>query len=51
MGAHMARLARDPGLAGRLGKAAHERVAAEFSMETSVAGLCDILREAAERGR
>jgi glycosyltransferase involved in cell wall biosynthesis len=50
MAASMIELARDPALAGRLGRAGRERVCAEFSIEESVGRLAEILSEAA-RGR
>lgn len=51
MARHMVDLARDPALAGRLGAAAREHIAAEFSMEKSIGVLRDILAEAAGEGR
>jgi colanic acid/amylovoran biosynthesis glycosyltransferase len=49
MAAHMTTLARDPALAGRMGAAARERMAAEFSMDKRIRALWDILVEAADR--
>ncbi len=43
MAEHIAQLAGDPELAGKLGQAARKRVAAEFSMEKSIAGLHAVL--------
>jgi glycosyltransferase involved in cell wall biosynthesis len=49
--AAVGRLARDPGLAARLGAAGRERVAREFRLETTVAELLALLdREAAGLG-
>lgn len=49
MAERMIELARDPALAGRLGRAARERIRAEFGMEKSIERLGRILTEAAER--
>jgi glycosyltransferase involved in cell wall biosynthesis len=49
MAAHMLSLARDPALAGRLGRAARERVSTRFSMERSIGRLHEILLEAGGR--
>jgi colanic acid/amylovoran biosynthesis glycosyltransferase len=49
MAGRMVELARDPALAGRLGRAARERVCAEFSMDRSIERLARILAEAAGR--
>jgi colanic acid/amylovoran biosynthesis glycosyltransferase len=46
MAKHMAALAGDPALAGRLGRAARERIVAEFSTQASVDALWQILQEA-----
>jgi len=40
------RLAEDPELAARLGRAGRQRVCAEFSMEKSIAGLWSIIEGA-----
>ena len=49
LGAALARLAGDPGLRSRLGAAALERVAAEYSMERMVASFAGLYEELAER--
>jgi colanic acid/amylovoran biosynthesis glycosyltransferase len=49
MAEKMLALARDPALAARLGRAARERVVAEFSLDGSIARLHEILLEAAGR--
>jgi len=46
MAEQMIRLAEDPELAARLGKAGREHVCAEFSMEKSIAGLWSIIEGA-----
>ena len=46
MAAQMIRLADDPELAARLGRAGRQRVCAEFSMEKSIAGLWSIIEGA-----
>jgi len=46
MAEYMVRLANDPELAARLGRAARERIEAEFSMEKSIAGLWEIIKGA-----
>ena len=46
MAEYMIRLANDPELAARLGRAARERIEAEFSMEKSIAGLWEIIKGA-----
>lgn len=47
MAAAMVHLARDPVLAGRLGRAARTRVITTFSLETSIRTLEDIIRKVA----
>ena len=47
MGRAMARLAREPMLAGTLGKAGRERALAHFSQARTLAALADILTRAA----
>jgi len=49
MAAHMVELARDPALAGRMGRAGRERICTQFSMANSIGRLTEILAEAAER--
>jgi colanic acid/amylovoran biosynthesis glycosyltransferase len=49
MAERMMELARDPALAGRLGRAARERICGEFSMGKSIERLSRILTEAAGR--
>lgn len=44
----MLQLAQDPLLAGRLGKAARERISREFNMDKSITGLYRILKSAVE---
>jgi glycosyltransferase involved in cell wall biosynthesis len=46
MAGHMLRLAQDPELAGRLGRAARERVAADFSLPRSIDRLWGIIEQA-----
>ncbi len=46
MAEHMLRLARDPRLAGKMGRAARERVCTEFSMEKSIGNLWQIIESA-----
>jgi colanic acid/amylovoran biosynthesis glycosyltransferase len=50
MAAHLVRLARDPGLAGRMGRAARRRVEGHFTMERSLARLWSIIESCAARG-
>lgn len=47
MAQHMLRVARDPELAGRLGRAARLRVEAHFSIERSITGLWRIIQSCA----
>lgn len=49
MAAHMAHLAREPGLAARMGLAARQRVEAHFSMERSLGNLWAIIESCAAR--
>jgi glycosyltransferase involved in cell wall biosynthesis len=51
MGECMIRLANDPALAARLGKAARERVCAEFSMEKSISNLWSIVEASIQEHR
>jgi glycosyltransferase involved in cell wall biosynthesis len=51
MAAAMLQLTRDPALAGRLGKAARERIAAEFSLDRSIDNLWAIVETAIARSR
>jgi glycosyltransferase involved in cell wall biosynthesis len=46
----MLRLARDPELAGRMGRAARQRAAENFSSERSIAGLWSIIESAIKSG-
>jgi colanic acid/amylovoran biosynthesis glycosyltransferase len=46
MAAHMIRLAKDPLLADRLGRAASERICAEFSSDKALSALLRILEDA-----
>lgn len=48
MARHMIELAKNPKLAADMGKRARERIEAEFSMEKSIAGLWEIIQEAAK---
>ena len=50
MAAHLTALARDPELAGRMGRAARRRVEEHFTMERSLAGLWSIIESCAARG-
>lgn len=45
----MIQLVEDPELAGRLGKAARERIVAQFSLEKSISGLWSIVEAAIQR--
>jgi len=47
MAQHMISLVRDPSLAARMGRRAHEHVAAHFSMDQSLATLWAVLEKAA----
>lgn len=49
MAAHMIRLARDPGLAARLGAAGRRRVRERFDIETSIAGLWAVVSASLDR--
>jgi colanic acid/amylovoran biosynthesis glycosyltransferase len=49
MADRMLRLARDPGLAQRMGEAGRARVCRDYTMEQCIGGLYDILSEAARR--
>jgi len=49
MAEYMIQLSRDPALAARLGKAARERVCAEFTMEKSIRNLWRIIETAIEK--
>jgi colanic acid/amylovoran biosynthesis glycosyltransferase len=51
MAEHMIRLAEDPRLAARLGQAARALMERQFSMESCIGGLADVLRRVAEAGR
>lgn len=51
MGERMLRLARDRDLAAAMGVAARSRIAAEFSMERSIAGLWRIVQSTLRAGR
>jgi len=48
---NMVRLAQDPELAGRLGRAARQRIANSFSEERSLGGLLKIINSSQRRGR
>lgn len=50
MADRMIRLATDPGLAARLGRAAEKRIHAQFSLDKSVAGLWGIIEGVIEEG-
>ena len=45
MAEHVLRLAREPALAGEMGRAAHRRIGEHFSMERSIGGLWSIISE------
>jgi glycosyltransferase involved in cell wall biosynthesis len=47
MATHMMQLAQNTDLAGRLGDAARQRIAAEFSMATSIDRLWEIIANSA----
>ena len=51
MAEHMIRLAENPALAARLGKAARERISGEFSMEKSINNLWRIMESAISEHR
>lgn len=49
MAKYMIQLARDPQLAARMGKAAHERISEHFNIDKSISNLANIIKSAVKQ--